>query len=88
MLFKCGVLNVKIANSSGVIFGIINMTYDFICVMSYMIMIINKFNWRASEVSETLSGVYKFELVWYIHVWRYVCHNNLARKVRDKEVLL
>ena len=35
-------------------------------------------NWRASEASETLSGVYKFELVRYvyiyIYVWRYVCH--------------
>ena len=31
------------------------------------------FNWRASEASETLSGVYKFELVRYIYVWRYVC---------------
>ena len=37
-------------------------------------------NWRASEASETLSGVYKFELVRYIYiyiyVWRYVCHNS------------
>ena len=39
--------------------------------------------WRASE---TLSGVYKFELVQYIYVyiyiyvcvWRYVCHNSSA----------
>ena len=23
--------------------------------------------WRASEASETLSGVYKFELVWYMY---------------------
>ena len=37
-------------------------------------------NWRASKVSETLSGVYKFELVRYIYiyVWRYVCHNSSA----------
>ena len=32
--------------------------------------------WRVSEASETLSGVYKFELVRYmcvyIYVWRYV----------------
>ena len=38
--------------------------------------------WRASEASETLSGVYKFELVRYIYiyiyVWRYVCHNSSA----------
>ena len=40
------------------------------------------YNWRASEASETLSGVYKFELVRYmciyiyIYVWRYVCHNS------------
>ena len=25
-------------------------------------------NWRASEASETLSGVYKFELVRYIYI--------------------
>ena len=38
------------------------------------------FNWRASEASETLSGMYKFELVRYIYiyVWRYVCHNSSA----------
>ena len=45
-------------------------------------------SWRASEASETLSGVYKFELVRYvyiyiciyiyIYVWRYVCHNSSA----------
>ena len=35
-------------------------------------------NWRASEASETLSGLYKFELVRYIYVWRYVCHNSSA----------
>ena len=37
---------------------------------------------RASEASETLSGVYKFKLVryMYIHIWvkRYVCHNSSA----------
>ena len=35
--------------------------------------------WRASE---TLSGVYKFELVRYVHIyiyiWKYVCHNSSA----------
>ena len=39
-------------------------------------------NWRASKASETLSGVYKFELVRYvyiyIYVWRYVCHISSA----------
>ena len=36
-------------------------------------------NWRASEASESLSGVYKFELVRYIYiVWRYVCPNSSA----------
>ena len=38
--------------------------------------------WRASEASETLSAVYKFELVRYIYiyiyVWRYVCHISSA----------
>ena len=28
-------------------------------------------NWRASEVSETLSGVYKFELIRYVYI--YIC---------------
>ena len=28
----------------------------------------NTYNWRASEASETLSGVYKFELVRYIYI--------------------
>ena len=40
------------------------------------------FYWRASEASETLSGVYKFELVRYVYiyicVWRYVCHISSA----------
>ena len=37
-------------------------------------------NWRASEASETLPGVNKFELMRYvyIYVWRYVCHNSSA----------
>ena len=30
------------------------------------------FNWRASEASETLSGVYKFELVRYIYIYIYI----------------
>ena len=28
-------------------------------------------NWRASEASETLSEVYKFELVRYIYIYMY-----------------
>ena len=36
---------------------------------------------RASEASETLSGVYKFELVRYMYVWRYVCNNSSAYHV-------
>ena len=31
-----------------------------------------KFNWRASEASATLSGKYKFELVWYMYINVYV----------------
>ena len=38
----------------------------------------NTSNWRACEASETLSVVYKFELVQYIYVWRYLCHNSSA----------
>ena len=29
-------------------------------------------SWRASEASETLSGVYKFELVRYIYIYIYI----------------
>ena len=29
-------------------------------------------NWRASEASETLSGVYKFELVRYIYIYIHI----------------
>ena len=29
-------------------------------------------NWRASEASETLSGVYKFELVRYVYIYIYI----------------
>ena len=29
-------------------------------------------DWRASEASETLSGVYKFELVRYVYVYMYI----------------
>ena len=45
-----------------------------------------------SEASETLSGVYKFELVRYIYiyiyiyVWRYVCHNSSACHVMWAEL--
>ena len=28
-------------------------------------------NWRASEASETLSGVYKFELMRYVYIYMY-----------------
>ena len=34
--------------------------------------------WRASEASETLSGVYKFKLVQYTTGMRYMCHNSSA----------
>ena len=30
-------------------------------------------SWRASEASETLSGVYKFELVRYVYIYIYIC---------------
>ena len=50
-------------------------------VTLYWLKLINT-SWRASEASETLSGVYKFEVVQYIYiymcVWRYVCHNSSA----------
>ena len=34
---------------------------------------ISSYNWRASEASETLSGVYKFELVRYVYIYIYIC---------------
>ena len=36
-------------------------------------------NWRASEASETLSGVYKFELVRYIYIYIYI-YSPLSRR--------
>ena len=38
----------------------------------------NIYNWQASEASEILSGVYKFELMRYMYVWRYICHNSCS----------
>ena len=32
---------------------------------------LNIYNWRASEASETLSGVYKFKPVRYIYIYMY-----------------
>ena len=29
-------------------------------------------NWRASKASETLSGVYKFELMRYVYIYIYI----------------
>ena len=48
-----------------------------IIIYIYILYITHYIYWRASE---TLSGVYKFELVQYIYiyVWRYVCHNSSA----------
>ena len=44
------------------------------------LIILSYGNWRASEASETLSVVYKFELVRYIYMYgdTYVCHNSSA----------
>ena len=38
----------------------------------------NSSNWRASEASETLSGVYKFELVRYICIYIYMYGGTYA----------
>ena len=38
--------------------------------LCFEMMNINDY-WRASEASETLSGVYKFELVRYIYIYMY-----------------
>ena len=35
-------------------------------------------NWRASEASETLSGVYKFELVRYVYIYIYMYGGTYA----------
>ena len=37
-----------------------------------IIVIDSACNWRASEASETLSGVYKFELVRYVYIYIYM----------------
>ena len=34
--------------------------------------------WRASEASETLSGVYKFELVRYVYIYIYMYGGTYA----------
>ena len=36
------------------------------------------YHWRASEASETLSGVYKFELVRYIYIYIYMYGGTYA----------
>ena len=38
----------------------------YVCINSYTNY------WRASEVSETLSGVYKFELMRYVYIYIYM----------------
>ena len=38
-------------------------------------------NWRASEASETLSGVYKFELVRYVYIYIYMYGGTYAKIV-------
>ena len=38
--------------------------------------------WRASEASETLSGVYKFELVRYVYIC--ICNSTGRSEIRDK----
>ena len=48
---------------TGSVFSIVKVDRDFIDS--------NYNNWRASEASETLSGVYKFELVRYIYIYMY-----------------
>ena len=44
------------------------------------IIVINRelYNWRASEASETLSGVYKFELMRYIYIYIYMYGGTYA----------
>ena len=51
-------------------FGITTLTRIGIL---FTIQLCNNFydNWQASEVSETQSGVYKFELMWYVYI--YIC---------------
>ena len=36
-------------------------------------------NWRASKASETLSGVYKFELVWHIYMYGGIYVRNVGK---------
>ena len=60
------------------------MMYFLLMLLSYQAWCCRHFNWRTSGASETLSWVYKFELVRYvyiyiyIYVWRYVCHISSA----------
>ena len=41
--------------------------YIYVCVWRYVCH-----NWRASEASETLSGVYQFELMRYVYIYIYI----------------
>ena len=42
--------------------------------------------WRANEANETLSGVYKFELLQYnVYMWMYVSHNSACTMYAMRE---
>ena len=75
-MYICVVCSAVLLHSSSKIY-----THTYVQFV-YMFVKAEKCNWRASEASETLSGVYKFELVRYIYiyiyVWRYVCHISSA----------
>ena len=45
-------------------------------------------NWRASQASETLSGVYKFKLVWYICIYIYILEKKTFKNVKKFRVAL
>ena len=60
-------LRVHPSNNALVLSGLI-----FYLLMNRYSMISFLINWRASEASETLSGVYKFELVRYVYIYIYI----------------
>ena len=41
-------------------------------MLTYVVVVGQRYYWRAREASETLSGVYKFELMRYVYIYIYL----------------
>ena len=49
------------------------------CALEFKVYVAPCGYWRVNEASETLSGVYKFELMWYMYV--YIIHIYIGMEV-------